>query len=121
MINKYRAFIDGKFYYFDLQSLAHGLLTINIFEKLTHEEKMVSQWLEKGTQPDVFIGRQDKNGNDIYENDFVKEASWDKSLPFLVRFEELNNCGCCTDDSGMGFNLHGKNDDLIIVGNAHQS
>lgn len=109
MILKYRAFIDGKFYYFTLRDLSCPLLTA----EPDNREIKIAWWLERGNQPDVFTGCQDKNGIDIYSNDitagqpFPDGSRSKKHVKFM---------------SGR-FNIPYLNSDwgIEIIGNTHQN
>lgn len=74
---KYRAFIDGKFYYFDMQSLVCSL-TPGYADLIPEMKKLakVHAWILEGNFADASTDRFDKNRKEIYEGDIVKFSNW---------------------------------------------
>jgi hypothetical protein len=70
---KYRAYIDGEFYCFDLLELIEMAEVDAVACTLGKNQpnKKILKWLNKGNQPDVFTGCRDNKGIDIYENDII--------------------------------------------------
>lgn len=66
-----------------------------------------------------YIGKIDRNGVEIYEND-IFEGRYSNSV---VQYKEMFNCGCCTMDSGIGFDLNSNKieEEIKIVGNVFEN
>lgn len=98
------------------------------FLHLPGEESQSSEYFD-----DIYLmqytGHEDFDGNPIYEGDIWqpyhhnwKNPSEDKPLgvPFVIAYEEMSNCGHCCDDTGIGFNFHGKEYGKVI-GNIYEN
>jgi len=126
---KFRAYIDGKFYYFDLIKLID--IACRSADDICYREAdiKVVDWLESGNQPDRWIGRFDSNNDEIYENDIVELftsklhglAIWNPiRLNFKLNFESIQN-------KTMEYAYHHEEDliyhssNLSIIGNAHEN
>jgi len=74
-----------------------------------------------------FTGLKDSKGIDVYEGDILQEK-WtfegkDYARNIEIKYEEMSNCGCCTEDSGIGFNFQrfGNKGPIEVIGNIFEN
>lgn len=136
---KYRAYIDSKFYYFELEGIARAAafmcpnkISCDSNEDCENCNNIVDiiNWLTAGNQPDVFTGYQDKNNVDIYTKDIVKVQVEDEEGYIKEIIHRQAEFGI---DSSYRFskncpiiipsvkNLSRLNECMTIIGNAHQN
>jgi hypothetical protein len=119
MILKYRAYIDGEFYYFDLLELIEMAEVDAVACTLGKNQpnKKILKWLNKGNQPDVFTGYKDKKGKDVYTNDIHNGYF----KPQAVSFK--NEEGFISNYDWIGFKklLIELPKEFKIIGNLHQN
>jgi|WetSurMetagenome_2_1015567.scaffolds.fasta_scaffold156149_2 hypothetical protein len=117
---KYRAYIDGEFYYFDLLKLV-WIAQIQTYADDYPICKKIIDWLEQGNQPDVFTGYQDKNKIDIYSNDIIEDTHFftgERPSLQLVKYQES---GFYVSYDTLCAHIVNCNWDIEIIGTTHQN